>query len=94
MVTPLVGCSGISLFDNDVADIELLDGATITQEGNLFLDPLFCDTTATSTGAVAENSPALTDSLGVIGAVSTPGCGPKAPAVASPWGQVGGRERE
>jgi len=82
------------LFANEVVDIEIPGTPPITQEGNLFLDPLFCDTTATSTGALAENSPALTDSLGVIGAVSTPGCGPKTPAVASPWGRAGSRERK
>ena len=82
------------IFGNDVTDVDRDMTTSVDITNNLFLDPLFCDTTATSTGALAENSPALTDSLGVIGAVSTPGCGPKAPAMASPWGRVGRRERD
>ena len=47
------------LFDNALSDIELLEGAAITQEGNLFLDPLFCDTTMTSRAALATGLPGL-----------------------------------
>jgi hypothetical protein len=82
------------IFKNGQNELYIEATAQIAQGGDFFVDPLFCDTTATSTGAVAENSPALTDSLGVIGAVAMPGCGPKAPAVASPWGRAGRRDRK
>jgi hypothetical protein len=62
------------LFDNDVADIEVLEGADITEDGSLFVDPLFCDTTSSSLGELEEDSPALDQPYGVIGAVATPGC--------------------
>ncbi len=64
-----------NLFYGDTrADIESLDGAEISENGDLFMDPLFCDTTATSQGGLAAGSPALIQPYGVIGAVSEPGC--------------------
>ena len=54
-------------------------------------DPLFCDPATTTT---AWPKTPLQSGKGVMGAFRVPGCGPKAPAAASPWGQVGRRDRE
>ncbi len=62
------------LFENEVTDIKMLGVPPIIQEGNLFLDPLFCDTTEASEGGLATDSPALNQPDGVIGAVAMPGC--------------------
>jgi len=45
-------------------------------EENVFENPLLCIDGLGSEGTVAENSPALTQPWGVIGATAEPGCGP------------------
>ncbi len=62
------------IYGNAVTDVDRDMTTHIDVTDNLFVDPLFCDTTAASTGALAANSPALTAGSGVIGAVAEPGC--------------------
>lgn len=69
------------VYGNTLANIHKEPGASLTLIGNLPLDPLFCDSTQTSTGAVAQESPALNSSIGTIGAISTPGCSFNEPRV-------------
>ena len=47
---------------------------TLDQEGNLFVDPLFCEDDVGTDGSLGATSPALNHSGGTIGAVPTPGC--------------------
>ena len=62
------------LFDNARGDMFIRTPETVHLDGNVFVDPLFCDTTETSLGELAAESPALHQSFGVIGAVDTPSC--------------------
>ncbi len=54
--------------------------------GNLSADPAFCDTTS-GDWSVAENSPALTDPNGPMGAISEPGC-QAASVKPTTWGRL------
>ncbi len=55
-------------------------------DGNLSADPAFCDTTS-GDWSVAENSPALTDPNGPMGAISEPGC-QAASVKPTTWGRL------
>ena len=59
---------------NGLVDISVPGEAGLELIENLDLDPLFCDTTATSMGELAAESPALNQFFGVIGAVSVGIC--------------------
>ncbi len=62
------------IFGNSFPGFFVAQGTHINQEGDFRVDPLFCDTTATSVGQLREDSPAF-DSIGdVIGALPTPSC--------------------
>lgn len=55
--------------------------------GNLQVDPLFCDEAAGDL-SVAANSPALQNAVGVIGAIPVPGCPERVPIVPTTWGGI------
>jgi len=68
------------LFLNDPEDVynnQPEEFALHLQE-NILKDPLLCLDKPESNGSVAENSPALSQEWGVVGAVAEPGCGPAA----------------
>ncbi len=62
------------IFGNSSPGFFVAQSTHIDQEGDFRVDPLFCDTTATSAGRLRENSPAFGLVGDVIGAVPTPGC--------------------
>jgi hypothetical protein len=55
-------------------------------DGNIVTDPYFCDP-ASGDYSVAQNSPALTNPYGPLGAFRLPGCGPVA-VTPTTWGRI------
>lgn len=66
-------------YANSVTDIHnnFPESITLTLDDNLFENPLLCILGVDSRGEVADNSPALLQPYGVIGAVPVAGCGPE-----------------
>jgi hypothetical protein len=62
-------------------------------EENVYEDPVFCEDGVEGGGKVAGISPALSQSFGVIGAFSAPGCGPYdgTPVLPTTWGLLKAR---
>jgi predicted outer membrane repeat protein len=83
------------IYDNGPNDILVGDDSSLTLEGNLFEDPLFCVFGETSRGELAWYSPALHSPYGIIGAVDVGSCGSKIWVGVKPstWGQLKARYR-
>lgn len=74
------------VYSNELTDIYDPNHA-INDIDNISVDALFCTEGALSRGELAVNSPALLSPFGILGAVSTPGCGPVA-TMETTWGQL------
>jgi hypothetical protein len=76
------------LWGNQPVDVNASSLVSIEETGDFYEDPLFCIDGVGTDGSVSSTSPALSQNVGAIGAISEPGCGPVGIKRNVTWGSL------